>query len=322
MAASALLLVLLLLETITIPSQAAFWAARSCRSRNLSPSRSTNTCGMPKIQRRVLGSGSTSSQFDLAERILRGMHERADAKTKAWFTNYVKGSEWIGCKVPTVKATIQEIYQEKKSTKQKPEDDETILDNAVYLIQNPACDAKLAGMILLSEKLSISKLVSEESLDRFDTDVWKDPSVIANWSSADWFSNRVLSKIVFADNNPTLVQRVLDYARLPDASLWQRRCGVVSFLKYTKHRDKLPADFGSQLIEACNDSLLISPDERFTQTGIAWVLRYVLLEPAEKEEALAMIRRHGSLWTTEAKKSLAEKLGKNDPRRKQILELS
>jgi hypothetical protein len=34
-----------------------------------------------------------------------------------------------------------------------------------------------------------------------------------------------------------------------------------------------------------------------------------------------MIQRHGSVWTTEAKKSLVEKLKPNDPIRQQILSL-
>jgi hypothetical protein len=45
------------------------------------------------------------------------------------------------------------------------------------------------------------------------------------------------------------------------------------------------------------------------------------LEKPEKDLALEMIVKHGSLWTKEAKQSLTEKLGKTDPRRKQISQL-
>jgi hypothetical protein len=94
-----------------------------------------------------------------------------------------------------------------------------------------------------------------------------------------------------------------------------------SILNFEKKRQQLPDDFGIQLIEACERSLLTSSNERFTQTGIAWVLRYILLEKPEKDLALEMIVKHGSLWTKEAKQSLTEKLGKTDPRRKQISQL-
>ena len=194
-------------------------------------------------------------------------------------------------------------------------------------------------MILLSEHVTLDELATHAVLDRFDREVWNNlknknhpnnnPNqnyccCLNDWSSADWFSARVLSKIALAGQHD-LAERILSYTTQSESSLWQRRCGVVSFLQYHKHdRDKLPADFGLRLVQACETSLLCSPQERFTQTGIAWVLRYVLLLQGddEQEAALAMICRNGSLWTTEAKKSLVEKLSKKDPRRTRILSLS
>lgn len=150
-------------------------------------------------------------------------------------------------------------------------------------------------------------------------------------STADWLANKVLKKIVFSkaskgqqQQQHIIQQRVLDYTRKPNSNLWYRRCGVVSFLQYHKHREVLPPNFGSLLIQACEDSLTTSPTERFTQTGVAWVLRYVLIQQQEKEErdeAYEMIIRCGHLWNTEAKRSLTEKLSKSDPRKQHILSL-
>jgi DNA alkylation repair enzyme len=283
-------------------------------------------------RKRSVNSSSTStslSSLAYADRILQGLQDRADAKTKAWFTNYVKGTVWIGCKVPTVRATIVEVMGQKSSPKkQKTEDKEAsmILDNAIQLLQHEACDAKLTGMLLLSEFYPPNLLATMATLDRFDQDLWQDPTIIGDWSTADWFSGKVLRKMVFhnADNgNDRLVQkRVLEYTRQPQASLWQRRCGIVSFLHYHKHRNVLPDDCGALLIQACQDNLLASPKERFTQTGIAWVLRYVLLDKQDADLALDFISRHGHLWTVEAKKSLCEKLSKSDARRTKIMSLS
>ena len=114
--------------------------------------------------------------------------------------------------------------------------------------------------------------------------------------------------------------RILDFSRR-GTNLWYRRCGVVCFVNYYKNRTKLPFDIGTRLVQAAEYSLLASPEERFTQTGIAWVLRYALLEPEDRDATLAMIVRHGDLWTVEAKKSLLEKLHKSDPKRTQILAL-
>jgi DNA alkylation repair enzyme len=279
---------------------------------------------------------SAASPLSTKDRILQGLHDRSDAKTKAWFTNYVKGTVWIGCKVPTVRATIIGVMGEKRSPKRLKTADAntqkastaTIMDTAIQLLQHEACDARLAGMLLLSEHYPPELLATMATLDRFDQDIWQDRTALGDWSSSDWFSNKVLSKIVFYkdDNDNTdrhylLQHRVLDYTRQPQASLWQRRCGIVSFLHYHKHPKVLPHDFGAQLIQASQDNLLASPNERFTQTGIAWVLRYVLLldDKQDADLALDFICRHGLLWTMEAKKSFCEKLSQSDARRTKIM---
>lgn len=104
-------------------------------------------------------------------------------------------------------------------------------------------------------------------------------------------------------------------------NLWHRRNAVVPFVHYYKNRDKLPTDIGARIVQACEQSLLLAPDERFCQTGIAWILCNVLMEPFDRDVALAMVLKHGSLWTTEAKKSLTEKMSKTDPRKKQSMSL-
>jgi len=273
---------------------------------------SKNSWNMPKISRRSLKlATAANSASSLAKRILQGLQDRADTKTKDWFTNYVKGTTWFGCKMPAVREAVKASYQHV--------DSDTIMTTAIQLLQRQECDAKLAGMLLLSEKMALEELATRQTLSTLEQQVIA-PGHLNDWSSADWFATKVLRKIVFSGNH-NLVEQVLNFSNAK-THLWHRRCGVVAFVhQYPKHRDKLPSDFGSKLIQACETSLLASPEERFTQTGIAWVLRYSLLESLEREEAREMIVRHGSLWTTGAKKSLTEKLGKNDPVRKQILAL-
>jgi hypothetical protein len=148
---------------------------------------------------------------------------------------------------------------------------------------------------------------------------------LQDWSSADWFATKVLRKMVFSGDH-ALVEQVLNFGTIPDTPeqnyTFVRRCGVVSFLFYEKHREKLPLQFGSRLIQACEQTLVLSPNERFTQTGVAWVLRTVLIQlEEESKEAFEMILRQGPLWTMEAKRSLVEKLPTSDRRRNQILKL-
>ena len=297
---------------------------------NMAKKRSSSSAqsASPSSSKKLKNKTSTNVE-DL---ILRGLQEQSDPKTKTWFTNYVKGSEWIGCKTPTVRSVVRSVAQE-HHLQDNPKHDLTI-DTAIALLQHKASDAKLGGMMLLQEVLPRSKLASHAMLDRFDRDLWSSSNdnntymIIADWSTADWFAVRVLKHIVFFKNEETggnfdesLIRRVLGYTQQQDSSLWHRRCGVIPFLDYHKHRSLLPEGFGSDLIKACEESLLISPQERFTQTGVAWVLRYVLLQKEERNEAFEMIQRHGEIWTTEAKKSLVEKLGKRDRMRTKILSL-
>jgi hypothetical protein len=109
---------------------------------------------------------------------------------------------------------------------------------------------------------------------------------------------------------------------------WRRRrqqMGVAKIFKAVSGQLDKPLQhyqFGEKLIEACQQSLLASPDdERFTQTGIAWLLRYMLVQTEDRDAALEMIVRKGHYWNVEAKRSLIEKLNKTDPRRQQILTL-
>jgi hypothetical protein len=249
----------------------------------------------------------------LVSEIIDGIHRRADKDTKDWFTNYVKGTTWVGCKLPVVRLAVREACSSFT--------DASLLDSAVELLQEEECDVKLSGMLLLSEMMPIEELATQATLQRLEDEVLL-RNHIEDWSSADWFATKVLRKIVFSGDH-RLVHQVLDYTKRNNSDdldyTFVRRCGVVSFLFYERNRDKLPTNFGCKLIEACERSLVMSHEQRFTQTGVAWVLRYVLLQEADSKQAMEMILRNGSLWSTEAKKSLVKKLNKNDPKRKEIL---
>lgn len=276
--------------------------------------RATNSLNMLRTARRV--GGKVKRETTLVSAIIDGMNRRADKKSKAWFENYVKGTIFVGCKLPVVRLVVRESCS-------RFTDDACLIDSAVELLQQEECDVKLSGMLLLSEMMPVEELATKATLQKLEDEVLR-RNHVGDWSSADWFATKVLRRIVFSGDHE-LVQQVLDYTKLNNSDnidyTFVRRCGVVSFLLYERNRDKLPPDFGSKLIEACERSLVVSPEQRFTQTGIAWVLRYALLQEMESDQVMQMILRNSSLWSTEAKKSLVEKLNKNDPKRKAILEL-
>ena len=292
----------------------------------------------PQQEHTDLSTTRATTPDDLCKSIVDNLYHHANQSTRDWFENYVKGTTWIGCKLPTVRTCVQEIVppimKKNKSTNETPLfSTSVLLDTAVQLLQQPACDTKLAGMLILSECFPVAELTSHAVLDRLEREVLE-ANQVNDWSSADWFASKVLRKISLEADPPTddtttqgeneMVQRILDYTK-QGTNLWYRRCGVVPFVQYYRHRAVLPDNIGSRLVQACEQSLLASPTERFTQTGVAWVLRYMLSRQtateAERHAAATMILSHPSLWNTEAKKSLTEKLAKNDPLRTQILNL-
>lgn len=317
---------------------------------------STTTSGTTKRSKHPTAKSSSpplSSNNELADSIINEMKRRADPHTQAWFTNYVKGSTWIGCKTPIVKQIMKEIMVSTNKNGKNDNNDVAngvVYNDAIVLLKHPASDVKLAGMILLSEYMPVTDLANFDMIDKLENELFlKDATILDDWSTIDWFSIRVLQKIIYNSNDTKVQQnqqesshsgsnndgnndkshiayRVLNFTNNATTSLWHRRCGVVPFVQYTnpKNRMKLPIDFPVDLIDACERSLLISPTERFTQTAIAWVLRYTLANSHEtnyQKYAFDMIVRHGPLWTKEAKKSFTEKLKPNDPIRTAILSL-
>lgn len=291
----------------------------------------------PRQEHTELSTTRATTPDDLCKSIVDNLFQHANQSTRDWFENYVKGTTWIGCKLPTVRTCVKEIVppikKKNKSTQETPLfSTSVLLDTAVQLLQQPACDAKLAGMLILSECFPVAELTSHAVLDRLERNVLE-ANQVNDWSSADWFASKVLRKIALeaapihetsTRGQNEMVQRILDYTK-QGTNLWYRRCGIVPFVQYYNHRTVLPDNIGSRLVQACEQSLLASPTERFTQTGVAWVLRYMLSRQtataAERQAATTMILSHPSLWNTEAKKSLTEKLAKNDPLRNQILNL-
>ena len=238
----------------------------------------------------------------LASKIVSGLILASDASTKAWFTNYVKGSTWFGCKSPTIKsvvqATVDEYCGETKPAKRPkiaapaPALQIEYLSDAVALLQRDECDAKLAGMFLLQLHTDGASLATASALQALNEQVLLPAGVITDWSTADWFALKVLETMWrHGDGNHDLARQILSFANVPTNGLWHRRMSVVAFVNWHKHRDKLPATFGVELVGACEANLLASPNERFTQTGVAWVLRYVLLQENERDYAASVIRK-------------------------------
>ena len=194
------------------------------------------------------------------------------------------------------------------------------MEDAISLLRHECGDAKQAGIILLCEHEPLSTLSDEKMLAQLESQVLRTKERYVNdWAVADSLAIKVLKRIW--KNNPRLAPKILSWASDESATLWHRRLGIVAFVK---ELGSLPKGIDAfQLVNACEDNLLAAPDERFAQTGTAWVTRYALAcsDDAVREHALNMVVRHGKLWTTEAKKSLVEQITRDAATKERILNL-
>ena len=221
-----------------------------------------------------------------------------------------------------VRIAVEE--EEKKPNKKRArlEDSETAgmttsyMSDAIALLRHEYGESKQAGSILLCEHTPPHVLGTVATLERLEREVMRAENVLTDWSVTDSFAIKVLTRVWKA--NPQLATRILAYAHEDASSLWHRRCGIVAFVGVFKPNvdaNALPANFGLALVDACVANLLASPEERFAQTGTAWVLRYALAArefEGVRERAIDAVMEHKSLWTTEAKKSLVEQLKSRD----------
>ena len=147
----------------------------------------------------------------LSGKIVTGLKRASDSATREWFTNYVKGTDWYGCKAPVIKqvvrdaiasqttlaaaAPLPEASELPKRKRCKTDEPEPCLvphlADAVVLLKHQECDAKLAGMFLLQLHTEPQALASVKVLEIIEREVLAPPGVIDDWSTADWFSLKV-----------------------------------------------------------------------------------------------------------------------------------
>lgn len=252
--------------------------------------------------------------------------ERGTSEARKWMYNYMRGTTpFFGCKMPVTRECVREVVLGNRKRGRDGSSErisESYIDDAVSLLRHTHGDAKQAGAILLCEHEPSETLATVESLQRLERDVLRGPHV-NDWAVADSLGMKVFKKMW--KHNASLAPIILAWAKDENATLWHRRCGVVAFVSYYKEQDlsEFPDDFGEQIVDACEANLLCAPNERFAQTGTAWVTRYALAssEDAVVQRARAMVTRHGTLWTTEAKKSLVERLAPGSALAREILAL-
>uniref|UniRef100_A0A0G4I5M9 DNA alkylation repair enzyme n=1 Tax=Chromera velia CCMP2878 TaxID=1169474 RepID=A0A0G4I5M9_9ALVE len=230
----------------------------------------------------------------------------ASAETKAWFENYVKGTKWLGNKMPETRSAVKSAVKECDCL---PSD---LVSVFLDLMFSEFCDVKLAGMLIFSDHL-FPKVSKDDAIREAlypgegGNDILEKVGIIVNderavndWSTCDWLCMKCISPLceMHPYDRAEAGRLVTGWSLDPSNRLWKRRAGHVSFVNHVR-RGETETVFGdgflSRVVSACDAAL--NSSERFAQTGAGWVLRYALL--SDRPTVVEVLERRGPTMTVE-----------------------
>ena len=206
---------------------------------------------------------------------------------------YLKGeADFRGVTMAHLRAEVDRIWLEEVES--WPLDD--AFELALGFVGQPLSDDKLAGVLLLAEKLL-------PQLGRTDLPRLARPfeeGSIADWSVCDWFAVKVLAPLCRRDGR--------DFAEPLAAwtqaeSLWQRRAPAAA-LAVLAGKPAPFAGFAQLAVTICGP--LVADPQRFSQTAVGWLMRE--LSKTEPDVVRRFVERHTSELSREARRMAMAKL--------------
>jgi len=135
---------------------------------------------------------------------------------------------------------------------------------------------------------------------------------LTDWGTNDSFSLKVLGRLVKrAKPKKEFASYVLNWKH--SELFWQRRASHVCFVTQVKHGDKLFDGFTAMLVENLDHCLREGHEERFCQTGVGWVSRYLFL--ADRKIAVDFVERNLKFFSPEGLRYSLEKASSRDKKR-------
>jgi 3-methyladenine DNA glycosylase AlkD len=221
------------------------------------------------------------------DELLTELEAHADPAKRDWWVRYLKGqARFLGVPTPTLRG-VTGAWWGRHDADGLPPDDQ--LEICLALLREPVTEPKLAGMLLLGERLVPADRVDwAVAMPRFGPLFVE--GHLADWNVVDWFCVRVLGPLIerSGDGCARAVAAWIDAA-----VLWQRRAALVGFVTLA------PSGAYAELIIQTAAQLVTDP-ERFAQTGVAWVLRE--LRTARPDLVEPFLAEHHQQMSTGARK--------------------
>jgi 3-methyladenine DNA glycosylase AlkD len=229
----------------------------------------------------------------------------ADAGTRDHWTAYLKGAATFrGVPMDRVRAAVTTVVRDHDLLQHGTEE---LLELATSWTAGADSEDKLAGVLLIAEHLP-SRLRAEHAhhLARAFTD-----GLVTDWNVCDWYAVKALHAYLTPSGpaDPDRARRLHAWSRA--AGLWQRRAGVVAFVKTAPTADRQFTGYTDLVLDVCAANLIAS--DRFAHTGPGWVLRE--LSRAEPNRVMAFVDDHPEL-SLEARRMATARLRPGPYRRR------
>jgi len=224
----------------------------------------------------------------------RRLKAKARPQVKTWFENYLRGAiSYRGVKSPVVAQVVAgwrtDLGLGKWTLARQ-------LDLCLKLLLRPYAEDKFAGTIYL-QKYLLKDLDPIDFLEKIDG-LFK-RNFLHDWSTADWFSVRVLEPLIEIHNGPVM-KIVTAWRKKPN--LWQRRASAVALRRASRDIENIG------VVQRVIADLLPS-DERFIQTGVGWLIAD--LSKRHPREAAEIVERHLDELSTEVIRRHTKRLRKH-----------
>ncbi len=212
---------------------------------------------------------------------------QADEDKRAWWDRYLKGqARFRGVPTPDIRRLSRAWWEQHDGDGLSTDDQ---LETCLALLRCPLTEDKLAGMLLLGERLITGRRVAwVTAVSRFAE---LDPAGhLADWNAVDWFCVRVLGPLIESSGD-ACARAIAGWVEAQ--VLWQRRSALVGIVHLA------PTGANAELVIATADRLVLDP-ERFAQTGVAWVIRE--LSVARPDLTRPVLQRHADAMSPEARR--------------------
>jgi len=246
---------------------------------------------------RPTSSAADDREQAIVDELAQRLGAEADERTRDWWNRYLKNTiEFRGVPMAGVRKIARALWHEHDLAQWTRD---RRVDLALTFLAQPYAEEKLAGILLLAERLL-------PELRAGDVSVLAKPferGHIAEWSTCDWYCVKVLARLLGrVDDRRAAAEEIAAWRHAE--SLWQRRAAAVSFVELAARGARADPWLPDLVLEVCAANA--RDPARFSQTSVGWVLRE--LSKAEPERVASFVEQHQDLLSREARYMATDRL--------------